>query len=908
MLSTYDGFFSYAHDEATDEVVAALQGRLERFAKPWWKARGLHIYRDKTAMGAAPALWDTIAEAMAASSWLVVLASPAAAASPWVEREISWWKKEKPDRPPLLVLLDGELVWSAESGSWDTARSTALPPALADTYRAEPFWIDLRGVPSRGEKLDDAVASVAATMRNVPKDRMIGMHVRQQRRTRRHVGIAGTTGAALLAAALIASVLLNQQTRSTTAGLLATASSAALSTDLAAAQLLAVEAYRTEPGPRTAAALFHAVTATSQLSNVHYAGGEVTALAASADGSAVVAGTRSGDVVRWAGGQQETVASPGGPVTGVGISDDGRVISMITAGSASYRVGDENRVVDIPPGTHGRATAVSPSGRVVRFHTGNEYGVEEQRGFLVTAETQSGGVRAEPSNEPWAGMTATGDSEVSMYSTAAHWERHDGGSVVRGFMPSIGNHSQAETLSPGGSWFTFSNGSEEIPVWQTAEGEIPESPTRTAHVPGSRRDSLALAPDGTKLAVSDGGALYIADVGTTPPPASAALRLEGTGRLTQLRFVGPNLLVGAAGDRVLTLDLSRTNRIASHHIGPQYELPWPCNACPPMKAAVRDDGRALVTGGQPFSLIVHAESAGVRPQRLTTPDGELESTDALWLSDGDAQALVVMRRYSLGTEVAAYDRATGAPRLWQPLREDRLGLAPAPDGLVYDVGLDGAVLVREPLTGTVRSSIAAPGGFRADPDALAGPTASLAQDGSHAAFVQNGVLWAEALATGRAAKVAEGVVDATYAGPHLIVRRADGVLEVREAAGHEVLAAYPANGAAAERTRPAGNGSFLAQVTVDDRVLLTDALSGIEVGALDLGPSQDSRMSAVAFGPDGATLFIASPGSNGEIQRLDVSPEGWIRTACAAAGRDLTAEEWATVTHGSAPDDLRCLR
>ena len=71
VLRTYDAFISYAHDDHQAGVVSELHRRLERFTKPWWKARDMQVYRDRTAMGAAPDLWDTIVDAMTVSGWMI---------------------------------------------------------------------------------------------------------------------------------------------------------------------------------------------------------------------------------------------------------------------------------------------------------------------------------------------------------------------------------------------------------------------------------------------------------------------------------------------------------------------------------------------------------------------------------------------------------------------------------------------------------------------------------------------------------------------------------------------------------------------------------------------------------------------------------------------------------------------
>ena len=83
----YDAFISYSH-AADGRLAPALQAGLQRLAKPWYKPRALRVFRDDTGLAVNPALWDSIASALEASRFFVVLLSPEAAASPWVNREI----------------------------------------------------------------------------------------------------------------------------------------------------------------------------------------------------------------------------------------------------------------------------------------------------------------------------------------------------------------------------------------------------------------------------------------------------------------------------------------------------------------------------------------------------------------------------------------------------------------------------------------------------------------------------------------------------------------------------------------------------------------------------------------------------------------------------------------------------
>ena len=87
-MTQYDGFISYSHD-ADDLLAPRLQAGLQRFAKPWWKRRALRIFRDEASLAANPHLWASITEALDESAWFILLLSPEAAESEWVNREVA---------------------------------------------------------------------------------------------------------------------------------------------------------------------------------------------------------------------------------------------------------------------------------------------------------------------------------------------------------------------------------------------------------------------------------------------------------------------------------------------------------------------------------------------------------------------------------------------------------------------------------------------------------------------------------------------------------------------------------------------------------------------------------------------------------------------------------------------------
>ena len=97
---------SYSH--AADGTLApALESQLRLFAKPFWKRRSLRVFRDETTLQSTPHLWPTIRDALDKAKCFILLASPEAAGSEWVNREVEHWLQQRgPDRL-FIVLTSG---------------------------------------------------------------------------------------------------------------------------------------------------------------------------------------------------------------------------------------------------------------------------------------------------------------------------------------------------------------------------------------------------------------------------------------------------------------------------------------------------------------------------------------------------------------------------------------------------------------------------------------------------------------------------------------------------------------------------------------------------------------------------------------------------------------------------------
>src|SRR3954447_8767296 len=141
----YSAFMSYSHS-ADGTLARALQSALHRFAKPWYKLRALHIFRDQTNLAVNPALWSSIREALDQSQFLILLASPEAAISPWVAREVEYWIGRNGPSHTLIVLTGGTLQWDSSALCFRPEGTNALPASLLHGFAEEPFFLDLRWV------------------------------------------------------------------------------------------------------------------------------------------------------------------------------------------------------------------------------------------------------------------------------------------------------------------------------------------------------------------------------------------------------------------------------------------------------------------------------------------------------------------------------------------------------------------------------------------------------------------------------------------------------------------------------------------------------------------------------------------------------------------------------------------
>jgi tetratricopeptide (TPR) repeat protein len=177
----YKAFISYSH---ADEAHASwLQGALERYrtpkslrrSRPDLPDRLYPIFRDTAELATSTDLSESIQRAMDASDALVVICSPAARASRWVNEEIRRFRASGRGDRIFCMIVAG----SPEPGSIDCAFPTALLQDDAGNALHEPLAADVTA-DATGKR--DAMLRIAAGLLDVGVDELKQRDAQRQAR------------------------------------------------------------------------------------------------------------------------------------------------------------------------------------------------------------------------------------------------------------------------------------------------------------------------------------------------------------------------------------------------------------------------------------------------------------------------------------------------------------------------------------------------------------------------------------------------------------------------------------------------------------------------------------------------------------------------------------------------------
>jgi tetratricopeptide (TPR) repeat protein len=207
----YRAFLSYSHRDA--QLAQKLHRKLEAYSVPRSlrgaradgsviRSRLSPVFRDRDELATAGSLSHSIEEALDASGALIVVCSPAAVASPWVDAEIAYFRRRHPERPALAFVVGGDPTTDPRKDAQHAAfplnllRSDVDDPASAI---GEPIAADAR---EQGDGFASAFLKLVAGLLLVRYDQLKQRELR--RRQQRWALIAACSMVLTVAFAVLA--------------------------------------------------------------------------------------------------------------------------------------------------------------------------------------------------------------------------------------------------------------------------------------------------------------------------------------------------------------------------------------------------------------------------------------------------------------------------------------------------------------------------------------------------------------------------------------------------------------------------------------------------------------------------------------------------------------------------------
>lgn len=434
MEERYEAFVSYSHSEGDSRVAWEIQRFIEGFSIPAplrskaGRARLGKVFRDEDDLSASQELAHDLKAALDRSDWLIVVCSPAAAASPWVAREVEYFVSRHGMERVLTALSNGE-------------PKDAFPSVLLAregvSGEAEPIAADLRRSSTGGKRRAEMLRLVAPLI-GCPYDELA-----QKRRMRRRRRIAVAAAAAAVCVAAVGSLLLYQHSRVVDAEQLAAAERSRGASEEAYSEGDRIEAIRLalegavgdgvpahEAASRSALSralgVYHPVVDAKPLYALHSTA-DASMLAVSEEGSWIALLDSEGSIVVRDLGTGSVLCEAGEDVLDgalfasaplavhdrllVWLSDGGLACLDTEGGDVAWRLGNIGSAGCIEELSKGRAVTLDLSGRsaaflVIDLSSGE---IEQRLEVPGIASEDSGGAVAMAANGEVV-ATATGSS------------------------------------------------------------------------------------------------------------------------------------------------------------------------------------------------------------------------------------------------------------------------------------------------------------------------------------------------------------------------------------------------------------------------------------------------------------------------------------------------------------------
>ncbi len=214
----YDAFISYRHNEYDSFVAENLHKKLENFKLPKsvlskvksGKTKIERVFRDVDELPLTDNLSDPISKALLNSDFLITICTPRYPESRWCMKEIEVFLQTHPRDHILVVLAEDEPANSfPEILLYDEVKTTNENGETVITRREmEPLAADTRGENKKEvlKAMDIAVIKLCAAIFGLNYDDLRQRH--REQRIRRLTMIFGSIGAAVLAFAIFATIML----------------------------------------------------------------------------------------------------------------------------------------------------------------------------------------------------------------------------------------------------------------------------------------------------------------------------------------------------------------------------------------------------------------------------------------------------------------------------------------------------------------------------------------------------------------------------------------------------------------------------------------------------------------------------------------------------------------------------
>lgn len=591
-ITPHDAFITYTQGGELDRALArAVQHALHRLARPFYRLRAMNVFRDETSLAQTNALTGAIAQHLAGSEFLLVIASPASAKAEWVRLETREWLRLGRLGNLVIIVADGVFKWDAAAARFDATTDCLTPELLAADWQDQPLMIDIRSIKQsdlvlRNPEFSLAMARIAARIRRTEPYLLISQDVSEHRKK---LVVAWSAVTMIVASASVAGLLFVSERASRRSAELRLADSLVFQSreDVSRRQwtqaLSSVERARgtyLALGRSTLLADFGEWmvrrAARFPFRTRRYDAKLFSAVAFDCGRQAVVAGDQSGEMVSWDLRTGQVAALPA--------RHDARVTAIRIAGTRMFSAGYDGRVL------HWDLATVPPTASSVPLPFNkaiSAFDISNEAGAL------------------YLGLT---DGSIAAFQLnkrhSVSWPAHSG--VITGLR-----------ASADGQRLVSVSKDNRLRIWQLASGGWRQ--TRDIRQAGPIQAVDILQELGWLFTANANGSVATIDFATGSEVRAPNAPLEGA----------MSLAISTSGEYGATADFSGTVQVWDVATGaPVAELVGHRKAV--LASGFSCDGRYLATGGNDgllalWSMTPPELQAGVRlarnSQALLTPDG-----------------------------------------------------------------------------------------------------------------------------------------------------------------------------------------------------------------------------------------------------------------------------------------------